>query len=160
LQVVARALQNGGSMSDESATADRDSQTARPKALSIIGEQIPEELKRLPQWVTWKYELRNNKWTKPPYQVNGVDRASSTDAATWGEFKEAVKTYQNGRADGIGFVLSADDDFVGIDLDHVVNPETHKGKKWAVDIIQLLNSYSELSPSGQGIHILVKGSLP
>jgi hypothetical protein len=112
------------SMSTET-QADTAAPQARPKAISIIAENIPENLKRTRQWVTWRYELRDAKWTKPPYQVNGRERASSTDPSTWGAFEDALETYETGRVDGLGFVVSADDDFIGIDLDHCFDLNTH-----------------------------------
>ena len=139
--------------------ADTSTPPARPKVLSVIAENIPEELKRLRQWVVWRYELRD-KWTKPPYRVIGTDRASSTDPETWGSFDDAVTTYQAGLADGVGFVVSSHDDFVGIDLDHCFDSDTGKSEPWAIDIIQKMQSYSEFSPSGEGIRIFVKGALP
>lgn len=53
----------------------------------------------------------------------------------------------------VGFVFTRDDPFVGIDLDHCRDPETGKIKPWALEIVAKLNSYSEVSPSGTGLHI-------
>jgi putative DNA primase/helicase len=131
-----------------------------PKALSVVAENIPEELKKLPQWVTWKYVFREGKWTKPPYQVKGRKLASSTDPETWGHFEDALKTYQSKRVDGIGFVVSANEELVGIDLDHCFDLNTRTGEPWAIDIGRKVKSYSEFSPSGEGIRIFAKGSLP
>jgi primase-polymerase (primpol)-like protein len=119
----------------------------------------PKNYEALDQWVTWKYELRDDDWTKPLFSYNGT-LASSTDAATWSSIHRAVDAYQQRRTDGIGFVLSIEDPFVGIDLDHCFCRETRKVEPWAFEILQKFKSYSEFSPSGQGIRIFVKGTLP
>ena len=61
---------------------------------------------------------------------------------------------------GIGLVLVADDDLMVFDLDHCRDAETGVIEEWATGIIDTLNSYTEVSPSGTGIHIFVRGSLP
>ena len=132
-----------------SATGD-----GRPKALPVVAANIPDQLKEISQWVTWRYELRDDKWTKPPYQ------ATSTDRTTWSDFKRAMKTYQSRAMAGIGFVVSPDDDIIGIDLDHCFDPKTRKAEPWTLNVIQKMQSYSEFSPSGKGFRIFVKGSLP
>jgi putative DNA primase/helicase len=124
-----------------------------------MAEKIPAELKQLNQWVTWKYEFRG-KWTKPPYQVNGRDYAKSSDPATWGAFHDALKTYQSRQVDGVGIALAVDTGIVGVDLDHCYNPKTKSFEQWATKIIGHLNSYTEASPSGTGVRILLKGKLP
>ena len=132
----------------------------KPTALSVEPENIPAELQALRQWVCWRYEWKDEKWTKVPYRTDGESPASTTKAATWGGYPEAVRTYFLGDCgvDGIGFVLSADDGFVGVDLDHCVIDR--KVSIWALKIIFELESYTELSPSGTGLRIFLKGKLP
>jgi putative DNA primase/helicase len=55
--------------------------------------------------------------------------------------------------DGVGFVLG--DGFVGVDLDHHIT-EGHVSPM-AQDIVRALNSYTEVSPSGEGLHIICRG---
>lgn len=119
--------------------------------------EIPIELKRLPQWIVWKEELRDGKLTKVPYQVNG-EQAQSTNRRTWSTFQTAVKFYLEHGYNGIGFVFSKQDTYIGIDIDDCVVDEVPN--KFASEIIDLLDSYTEFSPSGEGIHIIVKGNLP
>ena len=40
------------------------------------------------------------------------------------------------------------------------DPATGEIEGWAQEIIEELNSYTEISPSGTGVHILVRGELP
>ncbi|MFJ7753190.1 phage/plasmid primase, P4 family [Peribacillus muralis] len=118
---------------------------------------IPEELKQTNQWVLWKSEERNGKKTKVPYQANG-NMAQSNNRRTWSTFHSVVNTYINGNYDGIGFMFSKDDPFVGVDLDNcVIDGEC---SDLAEEITEMMDSYTEFSPSGEGIHIIVKGDLP
>ena len=87
-------------------------------------------------------------------------RASSTNSRTWGSFEEVLESYEAGNHDGIGFVFSTGDPYCGVDLDDAVEPETGEVAVWAQQVIDGLAGYTELSPSGTGIHIIVRGELP
>ena len=121
---------------------------------------IPEELRRRPQWLVWRLEERDNKPTKIPYIAGGVGKASSTDSETWRSFDEAVVVLKTGRYDGIGFAFSTGDPYAGIDLDDCRNPETGELEEWAAKTVQDLDGYAEISPSGTGVHIIVRGKAP
>jgi len=123
-------------------------------------ENIPEELRRRRQWVIWKLEERNGVLTKVPYIAGGVGKAKSTDALTWRTFEEAVETLQTGRYDGIGFVFSSGDPYAGVDLDDCRDPKTGELGEWAAEITRNLDGYAEVSPSGKGVHIIVRGKAP
>ncbi|MFK4316007.1 MULTISPECIES: phage/plasmid primase, P4 family [unclassified Bacillus (in: firmicutes)] len=118
---------------------------------------IPIELKNTPNWVLWRAEVRNGKSTKVPYQLNG-SMAQSNNRNTWANFEEVLEVYQQGRYNGIGFMFSKDDPFIGIDIDHCV--QEGKFTDLAEDIMNTVPSYTEYSPSGDGIHIITKGKLP
>ncbi|PFQ42802.1 DNA primase [Bacillus cereus] len=119
--------------------------------------EIPAELKALPQWILWKFETRNGKQTKVPCQVTG-EMAQANNRRTWSTFASTVKFYLEGDYDGIGFVFSRQDNYIGIDIDKcVVDGKTNA---FATEIIDTLDSYTEFSPSMKGIHIIIKGSLP
>lgn len=113
---------------------------------------IPQELLNRPQWVAWRAVERDGKWTKPPMDSRTGDAASVTDPATWGTIYEAMGARRRYGADGIGFMLTADDPYVGIDLD-VLDDQ-------ARTIITTLDSYTEWSPSGRGVHVLVRATKP
>ncbi|MGH0791115.1 phage/plasmid primase, P4 family [Bacillus cereus] len=119
--------------------------------------EIPTELKNLPQWVLWRKEERNGKPTKIPYQANG-EMAQANNRRTWSTFATAVKFYLEGDYDGIGFVFSRQDNYIGIDIDKCV--VAGKTNTFATEIIDTVDSYTEFSPSEKGIHIIIKGSLP
>ncbi|MDA2519787.1 phage/plasmid primase, P4 family [Bacillus cereus] len=118
---------------------------------------IPTELKNCPQWVLWRKENRNGKPTKVPYQVNSK-MAQANNSNTWSSFETIVEKYKQGGYDGIGFVFSKQDDYVGIDVDKcVVDGDL---SELAQDIMNIVPSYTEFSPSGNGIHIIAKGKIP
>jgi DNA-binding transcriptional ArsR family regulator len=122
---------------------------------------IPEELKYRPQWVTWKSVERDGKLTKIPLDPETGGPGKSNDPATWGTFDKAVSHYQahqgNGIA-GIGFVFSPDDPFTGVDLDHALVDGSPR--LCARLLLRHLGTYSEVSPSGKGAHVILKGKLP
>jgi len=124
-------------------------------------QSIPDELKKFRQFVCWSYELRGGKQTKVPINPKTGGSASVDDSSTWGDCRTAVRSYKEiDDCEGIGFVLTEDDPFTFIDLDDIVDPETGDFAQWAVDLIIRFDSYTELSPSETGVHILVKGKLP
>lgn len=128
-------------------------------------DKISTELKALPQWVCWKLGgINNEKPTKIPVNSSTGANARANDPATWTTFEKTKEYYlkncNGGGAKGIGFVVSKEDPYLVVDLDHCRNPETGIIEPWARDIIKKLNSYSEISPSGSGVHIFSKGELP
>ena len=107
------------------------------------------------QWVVW----RSEDGRKIPY--TGVNRrASVTDAETWLSHKKAKRLASGDDFDGIGFVFSADGPYFGVDLDGCIDPDTGEVLRWAGAIIDRLDTYTELSPSGTGVHIIGRGRLP
>jgi putative DNA primase/helicase len=133
---------------------------ARRALLPVRPDGIPEELKARPQWVNWRLEERNGDFTKVPYTPHTGRRASSTDLLTWGTFDEALAALQNGNYDGIGFVFSSGDPYCGVDLDGCRNPKTGELTAWAKEIVDYLDGYAEVSPSGRGVHVIVRGKTP
>ncbi len=123
-------------------------------------ETVPPALLAYDQWICWREEDRNGKATKVPIDPNNGEFASTTDPDTWDTFQEAREWAKNGEVEGLGFVFTSDDPIVGVDLDSCRVPETASTASWADDIIDRLDSYTEVSPSGTGFHILVEGSLP
>lgn len=120
--------------------------------------EIPNELKMMAQWVLWRYEERNGKRTKVPCQPDG-SAAQANNRNTWSTFATAAKFYtEYDEFDGIGFMFSRQDNYIGVDIDKcVVDGQTNQ---FATDIIDSLDSYTEYSPSGTGIHIIIRGTLP
>lgn len=96
---------------------------------------------------------------KVPMQPNGI-HASSTSAATWSAFDECAQTLVGGDFSGVGFVFSPDDDYVGIDFDHVLDEMGEIIDPRIAEMVAELDSYTEISPGGDGLHVFVKGTLP
>ena len=126
---------------------------------------VPQELKNLKRWVCWTKELRDGKETKVPVNAITGEHAKSDDKMTWTSFFVAVKGCIKYNCVGLGFQLG--DGIFGIDLDNHV--DSHTGKKpmtedqfktLADEFVNALNSYSEYSQSGEGIHIICYGTLP
>lgn len=126
-------------------------------------DAIPIALKECPQWVLWKFEeSKDGRPTKVLYTHQRY-HASSTDARTWLPFDRALATYEHEAAaegffDGIGFVVTRDDAFVGVDLDHCIRDG--KVLPWAREIVTELDCYTEVTPSGEGLRIFTLGTLP
>ena len=116
---------------------------------------IPPPLRDCPQWGNWDPVTRENKTTKVMKNSRTGRNASSTNPDTWAAFERALKT----NPDRIGFVLTSSG-FTVIDLDHCRDPDTGIIDEWAWLIIRRLNSYTEISVSGTGIHIIIRGQLP
>ena len=131
---------------------------AVPEILPVRPENMPDEIKIRPQWVNWRLEERGGDLTKVPYTPGTEHRASSTDLTSWGTFEDALDALD--RYHGIGFVLSSGDPYVGVDLDGCVDPETGEIEPWATRIVEALDSYTEVSPSGKGLHIVARGEIP
>ena len=127
------------------------------KILPLKPEKIPDELKLRPQWVNWRLEKRGGDLTKVPYTPSTGHRASSTDLMTWGTFEKAIEVLD--RYDGVGFVFSSADPYTGIDLDDCVEQETGEIRPWALEIVRYFDSYTELSATASGLHIIVKGEM-
>jgi hypothetical protein len=124
-------------------------------------DNIPAELQILRQWVCWRFENRDGKLTKVPHHRNGY-KADPSDPSTWSTFADVVAAYADGvrRFNGIGFVFAAGGDYTGIDLDHHCDPATGQLDELGGRYVRLLNSYTELSQSGTGVHVLVRGTIP
>jgi putative DNA primase/helicase len=143
--------------------------------MNVLLENIPEALIAFLQWICWRYEERDDKKTKVLYSPRTGRRARTHDAAgksykdraedTWASYAEAVHASQHGctqegdRYDGIGFVFTEDDELAGLDLDGCIDGSGNVAA-WAFDYICLLDSYSEVSPSGRGVKIIVQARKP
>ena len=123
-------------------------------------EAIPERLRERDQWVCWREEDRDGKPTKIPVTPGAGGFASATESETWAGFEAALDYTETEHADGVGFVFTDDDPIVGVDLDDCRDPETGDVDDAALDIIARLDSYTEVSPSGTGYHVLIRGELP
>ena len=123
-------------------------------------DSIPESLRARDQWICWREQDRDGKPTKVPVEPTDGSYASATDPETWHSFETAHEFVQDADVAGLGYVFIEDGPFVGVDLDDCRDPTTGDVSEWAASIIHRLDSYTEVSPSGTGFHVLVEGSLP
>ncbi len=132
----------------------------KPQPLPVIADNIPDQIKQHKSWCCWKYKFINERWTKVPLTPNG-NFAATNRTSTWNTFDFCLQTYKRksrvGGIDGIGYFLLGGE-ICGIDIDHVVtngviDPEFQ-------EVVHSLSSYTELSPSGEGLRILTIGKLP
>ena len=110
-------------------------------------ENIPKELHDLPQWVCWQL---SNKVPRNPHNGNN---AKSNDPSTWGTLAEAVEACERYGFDGVGFEFA--NGYFGVDLDHVLDDTDI-----CTEFVETLGSYAEISRSGDGLHIICRGTLP
>jgi hypothetical protein len=107
------------------------------------------------QWCVWRWTQKpDGKWQKPPFQAKQPDRhASTTDPSTWADYPTALAAVQAGYADGLSYVLTKDDPFGAIDLDHC-RDKLCSIDVWAQNFMQAaVNTYQEVTPSGEGMRI-------
>ncbi len=120
-------------------------------------ENIPTDLRRLDQWIIWRFEWRENEWAKVPIEPHTGRWASSTNSKTWGSFDAAREQFEIGKDvyDGIGFVFSENDSFTGVDFDNCM--EGDRVSDFAREWVKRFDSYCEKSVSGTGLHVICKG---
>ena len=117
------------------------------------------ELATFPHWVCWRYEqgASDPKPRKVPKQAGIGWNASSTDPSTWASFDVALK-FAEREGLGLGFVFHLRlNPFAGIDLDGARDPETGLLSPWAESIVAACGSYAEVSPSGTGVKVVMRG---
>lgn len=121
---------------------------------------IPQELKQLDNWCVWKLQERNGKKTKIPFNAETGEFAKSNDKSTWSSFETAANAEG---VDGIGFFFEPP--YLGIDIDNI-DDDLHRylqGDKLdniVNEFNEAFKSYTEVSPSGNGLHIIVRGKIP
>lgn len=124
---------------------------------------FPQELMDLKQWTVWKLVERDGKTTKVPIDPITGELAKSNDPSTWRSFGEALEVFKtNEHVNGLGFFFKAP--YIGIDLDNIAGDmdDFFNGNydNKVFEFYEGFKSYGEISPSGNGIHIITKGSIP
>jgi len=129
--------------------------------------RIPRELRDLPQWVTWKWGKKpNGEPTKVPTRaVDGLP-ASSTNPDDWSSFQTAYNAYHHGSSEnaGIGLVFTEESGLFGVDFDDCLDKQQAGGlrgmRPTEFGYLKLLDSYAEVSPSGEGFKVIARGTIP
>lgn len=131
-----------------------------PPILAVNVDGLPIPMREYDQWVNWDWLLRDGKWTKVPINPRTGGAAAADTPATWGTYTQAVHAYHAGGLAGLGFVFTAGDPFAGVDLDDCYDPDTHTLTPQAALIVAELDSYTEISPRGRGVKVIVRASVP
>ena len=131
--------------------------------MKITLPQELEPLKQLPQWVLWRLETLpgRDKPTKPPYSPITGNRAESNNPATWGTYEQAAAMLERdtqGYYQGLGIMFAGG--LYGVDIDACIDPLGRISDPTAAAIVETADSYTEYSPSGLGVHVLMYGSKP
>lgn len=126
--------------------------------LNVLKEKYGNEKR----WVNYrivKVPGRNTS-TKVPYSPITKRKASSTDIETWGTYAEALKF----NPEAIGIVFTPAQTLLGIDIDHCIKKGTniidHEHKEQIAELIIASDTYTEISPSGTGLHLYFELSAP
>lgn len=121
----------------------------------------PKELSDLRQWICWRLEPdpKSDKPRKVPYDPKTGRKASSTNPDTWATLTEAMVAREKYLFTGVGFVFTEECGIVGVDIDHCRN-EDGSFTDVAKAILEKVQSYTEISPSGSGLHIFLRGVMP
>jgi len=136
----------------------------RPDPVAVEPDAVPETLTEREQWIAWRYKFDTGRdeWTKVPVDADTGGFAKSTDSDTWTSFSEALDYH--GRAgtdtDGLGFVFSESGTVAGVDLDDCRDPDTGDLEPWADELLADVATYTEISPSGTGLHLYGLGFIP
>jgi hypothetical protein len=136
-----------------------DTITAKPTTHQADLAKLPLALAPLlerPQWAIWRWTPKpGSGWQKPPFMATQPARhASVTDPKTWTDYATALTAVRAGHGDGVTYVLTKEDGFAAIDLDHCRDPVTGSVEIWAQLMLeQALRSYAEITPSGNGLRI-------
>ncbi|MFV0663134.1 DUF3987 domain-containing protein [Denitromonas sp.] len=124
---------------------------------------IPQALRDRPQWLVWRYERKpgDKKDRKVPYYSHGSRRTgeqgSEADRASLVDYDTALAACAPLQGTGVGFAFLPGDGLIGIDLDRVRDPSSGALSDRARAIVDACASYTEVSPSGTGLHIYCKG---
>lgn len=148
---------NGDTPPEVVAAAVNSAETAAvPTAAPVMPDPmplVPTFLKNNHRWVRWQME----GGTKVPYRVDGR-KAASTLQADWTDYRTAVTGATIDCNGGVGFVVG--DGIVGFDLDGCRDKKTGDITEWAMRVVEELDAYTEITPSGEGLRVWVRGVLP
>lgn len=149
--------------SEGSGSGETDAGNVARPGDPINFEAIPKELRDQSIWCAWKPippKEGSEKPRKLPINPATGEAAKCNDPTTWGTFDQAWARMRNDRLAGISFALAADGPYTGIDLDSCRDPKTGELDPRAREIINSISTYTEASPSGTGVHLIVRGKLP
>lgn len=121
----------------------------------------PIELTTAPRWLCWRLEPdpKGEKPRKVPYDPKTGRKASSTNPETWAPMAEAQAAKDKYMFAGVGYVFVEESGIVGVDIDHCIDDQGNLNEI-AKDIVEKYPTYTEISPSGTGLHLFYHGGMP
>ena len=142
-------------MNNNSHPSNKFSNSFNPDLEETIPESIKSEF-----FMLWRLEQREGRQTKPPINPSSGYKGNVQDPKQWTDFANALKIHKGGRfhTNGISVVVHPDSELVGLDLDKCIKDGAFSNE--AMEVLQKVNSYSEISPSGNGVRIFLYGKLP
>ena len=128
--------------------------TAKPATCQAELTRLPLALIPLVErqrWAIWRWTQQDGRWQKPPFMAAEPERHASTkDPRTWADHGTALAAVKAGAGDGVTYVLTEDDPFAAIDLDHCRDTSTGSIDAWAQNFLDVgRHSYSEVTPRGR-----------
>ncbi len=127
--------------------------------------EVPQELKEVKHWCFFKLvpDEKRGKMKKVPFNPHDGGYGASNNEETWSDFNTAVAANEKYNGNGIGFYFK--EPYIGIDLDDIAGEiERYKNGDFETNMIfefiETFKSYSEISISGTGLHIIAKGKIP
>jgi hypothetical protein len=122
---------------------------------------IPEELRLASQWECWKITDDNRKIPINPHSGQVYPRGLTSEQMGTATYGQACACFtRDPSLTGIGFRFKKADAYTGIDVDDCRDLESGALLSWAADLAKEFNSYYEISPSGTGIKLIARGSIP
>src|SRR5258706_14866246 len=139
-----------------------ESEQPEPPCYRPCIENVPDELRQSAHWMVWGWRQRraSGKWAKVPHSVSTKAPADALNAANWCAFERACLAMGVGGYSGIGYVPTVDDGFTLADLDGCRDVETGELAAWARAFVARFDTYTEVSPSGTGLRLVLKGKKP
>jgi hypothetical protein len=134
--------------------------TKRPVPLPFRAAGVPQAMKDEARWCVWRYEHRDGSWTKVPVNARTGGRGQSNNRSTWSTYGEALAAFNDDREGlaGLGFFLG--DRWIGVDVDDCIDSLTDERTALAQEVIDHVPGYAETSPSGEGLKVITRGSIP
>lgn len=135
----------------------------KPAIRPFNGSAIPQALREQRRWAPWRavFNEKKQKYDKVPHRADRPEYGiSSAKPEQWFSFETALAAFRRAPQmfAGIGYVMTGQHDVVGVDLDHCV--EAGVVAPWAAEVVAQLDSYAEISPSGRGLRVMVRGEVP
>ena len=162
-EVIGYECPDCGTLKTTEEGSETHCQSSKPRVNDLeSGFRPPKQILDRDIWVCWKYEDRgDDKPTKPPINPQTGEYSKSSDRSTWTSHEDAVAyADSHDEIEGVGVMMPKETVLAAIDIDDARDAETGETYQWAWDVIQKIDSYTEVSPSGTGYRIFLLGFKP